>query len=67
MKNKQDFKEERIKCLGCGAFIQTDDPNKEGYIDKKVLEKKTSNLLCQAILCRFLPPFLMPAMCLHAK
>lgn len=44
MKNKQDFKEERIKCLGCGAFIQTDDPNKEGYIDKKVLEKKTNSL-----------------------
>lgn len=27
------------KCIGCGSILQTEDKNKEGYIDKKVIEK----------------------------
>ena len=26
------------KCIGCGALLQTDDPNKEGYIDSKNID-----------------------------
>ena len=36
-----------IKCIGCGATIQTDNINKKGYIDKKVLENKTDNFFIQ--------------------
>lgn len=36
-----------IKCIGCGATIQTEDINKKGYIDKKVLEKKSDNFYCK--------------------
>lgn len=28
----------KIKCIGCGAIIQTTEPNKSGYIDEKVLQ-----------------------------
>jgi len=37
----------KIKCLGCGAFIQTTDPSKEGYIAKEVLDKKQDNFYCK--------------------
>lgn len=36
-----------IKCIGCGATIQTEDVNKKGYIDKKVLENKKDNFYCK--------------------
>lgn len=36
-----------IKCIGCGATIQTEDANKKGYIDKKVLENKNDNFYCK--------------------
>ena len=37
-----------IKCLGCGASIQTEDINKAGYIDKDVLAKyKDGNFYCK--------------------
>lgn len=36
-----------IKCIGCGATIQTEDINKKGYIDKKVLENKKDNFYCK--------------------
>ncbi len=37
-----------IKCIGCGATIQTDNINKKGYIDKKVLEnKKDDEFYCK--------------------
>src|SRR5690554_2718491 len=29
-----------VKCIGCGAIIQSSDPNKQGYIDKKVIDEK---------------------------
>ena len=40
--NNEKFVKQKIKCLGCGAFIQTENPEKEGYINQEVLEKKTS-------------------------
>lgn len=36
-----------IKCIGCGATIQTEDINKKGYIDKKILENKKDNFYCK--------------------
>lgn len=36
-----------IKCIGCGATIQTDDINKKGYIEKNVLEKNKNNFYCK--------------------
>ena len=37
-----------IKCLGCGAPIQTEDKNKPGYIDKDVLAKHIDcNFYCK--------------------
>ena len=36
-----------IKCIGCGATIQTDNINKKGYIDKKVLENKKDEFYCK--------------------
>ena len=32
-----------LKCPGCGAVIQSDDPSKSGYINKNVLEKRKDN------------------------
>ena len=32
------------KCIGCGALFQSDDPNKEGYVDSCMLKK--------ALICR---------------
>ena len=36
-----------IKCMGCGATIQTKNKNKKGYIDPKVLENKTDSFYCK--------------------
>lgn len=38
---------EEIKCIGCGATIQTTDPNKVGYVTEAVLEKESlTNVVC---------------------
>ena len=36
-----------LKCPGCGAVIQSDDPSKSGYINKNVLEKRKDDFLCE--------------------
>ncbi len=36
-----------IKCLGCGANIQTTNPNKKGYIDPVVLNKHNDDFYCK--------------------
>lgn len=36
-----------LKCPGCGAIIQCEDPQKSGYINKDVLEKRGDNFLCE--------------------
>lgn len=36
-----------IKCIGCGATIQTTDKNKKGYIDPKVLESHPESFYCK--------------------
>ena len=36
-----------IKCIGCGAVVQTENKNKKGYIDKKVLENKKDSFYCK--------------------
>ena len=33
------------KCYNCGAVLQCDDPNKEGYVNKEVLENGSQNFL----------------------
>ena len=35
------------KCVGCGATIQTNNPNKPGYISKPVYEKRQDDFYCQ--------------------
>jgi|SRR5690554_1257744 len=30
----------KVKCIGCGAIIQSNDPNKQGYVDKNIAERK---------------------------
>lgn len=35
------------KCLGCGAIIQTEEPNKKGYIDPAVYIKKKEDFYCK--------------------
>ena len=35
------------KCLGCGATIQTDNPNEKGYIDKAIYLKRKDDFYCQ--------------------
>ena len=37
----------KIKCIGCGATIQTENVNKKGYIDKKVLENRKDQFYCK--------------------
>lgn len=34
-------------CIGCGAKIQTKDPNKPGYINESVLAKRSEDFYCQ--------------------
>ena len=36
-----------IKCMGCGAIIQTKDESKSGYIEKSVLEKHHEEFYCK--------------------
>lgn len=36
-----------IKCIGCGATIQTENITKKGYIDKKVLENRKDSFYCK--------------------
>lgn len=36
-----------IKCIGCGAIIQTEDSSQKGFIDKKVLEKHHDTFYCK--------------------
>ena len=36
-----------IKCMGCGAIIQTKDEAKAGYIEKSVLEKHHEEFYCK--------------------
>lgn len=39
---------EKIRCIGCGNIIQTEDPTKEGYLPPKVLEKRSlDDVICQ--------------------
>ena len=33
------------KCYNCGAVLQSSDPNKEGYVNKEVLENGSQNFL----------------------
>lgn len=35
-----------IKCVGCGATIQTSDPTKIGYTPKKSVDERTDDLYC---------------------
>ena len=41
--------EEEIRCIGCGALLQTTDKNKPGYTPKAALEKglETGDVYCQ--------------------
>lgn len=37
-----------LRCYGCGAIIQSDDPKKPGYLPKKALEnRREDEILCQ--------------------
>ena len=33
------------KCYNCGAVLQSNDPSKEGYVSKEVLENGSQNFL----------------------
>ena len=39
----------KIYCIGCGAEIQSENPNKQGYLPKSVVEKSVeeNNLVCK--------------------
>ena len=39
----------KIYCIGCGAEIQSENPNKQGYLSKSVVEKsiEENNLVCK--------------------
>ena len=39
----------KIYCIGCGAEIQSENPNKQGYLPKSVVEKSIdeNNLVCK--------------------
>ncbi len=40
-----------LHCIGCGALLQTEDPNKPGYtpasVLKRALEDGDDNIYCQ--------------------
>lgn len=39
---------EKLRCIGCGAVIQTTDSNKAGYVPSQVLERDNlEHLICQ--------------------
>lgn len=42
-------KTDDIRCIGCGALLQTEDKNRSGYVPASVLQKnmKTGELYCQ--------------------
>ncbi|WP_290033772.1 ribosome biogenesis GTPase YqeH [Ligilactobacillus cholophilus] len=38
---------DELRCIGCGAIIQTEDSDKAGYIPKSALEKQKDDIYCQ--------------------
>lgn len=38
---------DELKCIGCGAVIQTTDPQKAGYIPASALKKQIDDIYCQ--------------------
>ena len=45
----EDILDNKIYCIGCGAEIQSENPNKQGYLPKSVVEKSVeeNNLVCK--------------------
>ena len=45
----EDILANKIYCIGCGAEIQSENPNKQGYLPKSVVEKsmEENNLVCK--------------------
>lgn len=45
----EDILNNKIYCIGCGAEIQSENPNKQGYLPKSVVEKsmEENNLVCK--------------------
>ena len=45
----EDILDNKIYCIGCGAEIQSENPNKQGYLPKSVVEKsmEENNLVCE--------------------
>lgn len=45
----EDILDNKIYCIGCGAEIQSENPNKQGYLPKSVVEKsiEENNLVCK--------------------
>ena len=43
----------KIYCIGCGAEIQSENQNKQGYLPKSVVEKsiEENNLVCKRCFC----------------
>ena len=42
--------DEDIICIGCGAKLQSDDPEKAGYLPKSALEKGKTRRKCGCLL-----------------
>lgn len=40
-------KMEKIKCIGCGSILQTDQEQAIGYINKSAFESNNDNMLCK--------------------
>lgn len=38
---------DELRCIGCGAVIQTTDPNKAGFVPQSALEKQKGEVYCQ--------------------
>lgn len=38
---------DELRCIGCGAIIQSNDPNQAGYIPKSALRNKDNEVYCQ--------------------
>lgn len=38
---------DELRCIGCGAIIQTTDPNKAGFVPQSALEKQKGEVYCQ--------------------
>ena len=45
----EDILDNKIYCIGCGAEIQSENPNKQGYLPKSVVKKsiEENNLVCK--------------------